>query len=427
MAKIKVLSKCELYDGMSITFRAPCDCTAVDGLKVYYNEYSQSFSFRDAQGSDLAGLDGLFAEGAYIKAILDTGRGYAYLQNADTNSYIENNFKNNFYLKDETLTNATKSMYGLGIHATPNTIFQKLAMPYGYYGFDITVVTEDGDPVPNVILNGLEDFEGNVPVTNENGRYEIAVSASQTPTLTIGNHIGIADGTFALETNAEYVFTPITITVHLDTATRFIDTTSEYRIYTPANAVVDLCTIGGGGGGGKSNTGDGTYGGGGGGGYCTNLTNISTISNGSALSFSIGGGGAAGGGKGGATTIKCNGEVLLQADGGNGGAGFVQGKGSGGGAGNGRGGHSQTPSQGVDASVYLFDDTSLGLPGGGGGGGSPNYDYSTSTPGAGGKPYGGACGKGGTGTGGGGGAGDNMWATGGGYKGGAYARVRFSS
>lgn len=324
-------------------------------------------------------------------------------------------------------TDATFSMYGLNDKATPNTIFQKLAMPYGYYGFDITVVTEDGSPVPGLVLNGLEDFEGNTPVSDENGRYEIAVSASQTPTLTIGNHIGIVDETFALEANAEYVFTPITITVQLDTEIKFINTTSEYRIYAPANAVVDLCTIGGGGGGGKSNTGDGTYGGGGGGGYCTNLTNISTLSNGSVLSFSIGGGGAAGGGKGGATTIKCNGDVLLQADGGNGGAGFVQGKGSGGGAGNGRGGHSQTPSQGVDASVYLFDDTSLGLPGGGGGGGSPNYDYSTSTPGAGGKPYGGACGKSGTGTGGGGGAGDNMWATGGGYKGGAYARVRFSA
>lgn len=89
MAKIKVTSECPLYDGMSITFRAPCDCTAVDGLTVTYGETSATFAFRDAHGNDLTGIGNLFAAGAYVKAILDTTSGHAYLQNADTNTYIE--------------------------------------------------------------------------------------------------------------------------------------------------------------------------------------------------------------------------------------------------------------------------------------------------------------------------------------------------
>ena len=115
MAKIKVISKCELYDGMSITFRAPCDCTVVDGLNVYYNEYSQSFSFRDAHGNNLAGLEDMFSEGAYIKAILDTRNGYAYLQNTDTNAYLQERS----YTKEETLTDETKSALGLSSSAVP--------------------------------------------------------------------------------------------------------------------------------------------------------------------------------------------------------------------------------------------------------------------------------------------------------------------
>ena len=122
MAKIKVISKCELYDGMSITFKAPCDCTAVDGLNVYYNEYSQPFSFRDAHGKDLAGLDHLFTEGAYIKAILDTGRGYAYLQNGDTNSYLEETF-DTLITSDEVMSDVTKSAFGMDSTSSPNDIF----------------------------------------------------------------------------------------------------------------------------------------------------------------------------------------------------------------------------------------------------------------------------------------------------------------
>lgn len=94
MAQIKLELSGRLIDGMDIKFKAPCDCTAVTGLLVsYINDAGEaaekSFTFRDSHGNNLAGLGNLFGAGAYVKAILNTGNGYAYLQNADTNAYLE--------------------------------------------------------------------------------------------------------------------------------------------------------------------------------------------------------------------------------------------------------------------------------------------------------------------------------------------------
>lgn len=88
MAKIKIVPGCPLCDGLSVMFKAPCNCNEVDGVIVNGRE----FSFRDAHGNDLTGLGNLFNVGAVVKVLLDTVNGYAYIQNADTNSYIENEF-----------------------------------------------------------------------------------------------------------------------------------------------------------------------------------------------------------------------------------------------------------------------------------------------------------------------------------------------
>jgi hypothetical protein len=101
MSKIRIIAHSPIYDGVLLTFKAPCDCTEVDGLRVYYDEVtedtnenaSQDFDFADAHGEVLTGLGNLFMEGAYVRVVLDTTNGYAYLQNADTNTYLENNFR----------------------------------------------------------------------------------------------------------------------------------------------------------------------------------------------------------------------------------------------------------------------------------------------------------------------------------------------
>lgn len=85
MAYIKINTKYPIYDGMSVTFKAPCDCTRADGLSVN----STIFEFKDAHGVTLAGIENLFTAGALVKVILDVTNGSAYIQNADTNAYLE--------------------------------------------------------------------------------------------------------------------------------------------------------------------------------------------------------------------------------------------------------------------------------------------------------------------------------------------------
>lgn len=94
MAHIKIDWPAPPIDGAEIKFKAPCDCTAVEGLLLSYpdavgNETSKSFTFHDSHANDLTGLGNLFVAGAYVKVILDTKNGRAYIQNAVTNAYLE--------------------------------------------------------------------------------------------------------------------------------------------------------------------------------------------------------------------------------------------------------------------------------------------------------------------------------------------------
>lgn len=98
MAYIKLTLDHPIVDGESVTFKAPCDSTEVTGIKVYYvtltettaTELSKVFTFKDAHGNNLSSIGNLFVRGAYVKVILDATNSYAYIQNADTNGYIEN-------------------------------------------------------------------------------------------------------------------------------------------------------------------------------------------------------------------------------------------------------------------------------------------------------------------------------------------------
>jgi hypothetical protein len=94
MAQIRIDLNEPLLDGMDIKFQAPCDCTAITGLVVYFPAEegvtnNKSFVFKDAHGNVLTGQGNLFIKGAYVKVIVDVPNGIAYLQNADTNGYLE--------------------------------------------------------------------------------------------------------------------------------------------------------------------------------------------------------------------------------------------------------------------------------------------------------------------------------------------------
>lgn len=97
MANIKAEVDFTIRDGCDIVFKAPCDASAVTGLIVYYPDSdgtttSQTFTFKDAHGNNLASIDNLFVSGAMVKVVLDTVNSGVYIQNADTNAYIEGRF-----------------------------------------------------------------------------------------------------------------------------------------------------------------------------------------------------------------------------------------------------------------------------------------------------------------------------------------------
>jgi hypothetical protein len=93
---IRVDVNTSIYDGMEVVFKAPCDYANVVGLTIYYplnaGVVSQTFAFADAHANDLAHLDVLFAKDAVVKVILDTSTNKAFVQNADTNTYLERRF-----------------------------------------------------------------------------------------------------------------------------------------------------------------------------------------------------------------------------------------------------------------------------------------------------------------------------------------------
>ena len=81
-------------DGETISFKAPCNASDVTGLIIYYpngsgQEASREFTLNDANGKDIGMIDSIFAEGAIVKVVVDTDTDSAFVQNPDTNAYLE--------------------------------------------------------------------------------------------------------------------------------------------------------------------------------------------------------------------------------------------------------------------------------------------------------------------------------------------------
>ena len=85
-----------IYDGREVVFRSPVDCSQITGLILYYpdngNTSSKEFAFADAHGNNVGDIDHLFAENVVVKVIIDLETNMAFVQNADTNAYLERRF-----------------------------------------------------------------------------------------------------------------------------------------------------------------------------------------------------------------------------------------------------------------------------------------------------------------------------------------------
>ena len=94
MPKIRVDRDLPIINGQTLTFQSPANCSDITGLVIYYPEgdttKSKDFKLVDAHGVDVgSGTISLFAANALVKVVLDIDQGKAFVQNADTNAYLE--------------------------------------------------------------------------------------------------------------------------------------------------------------------------------------------------------------------------------------------------------------------------------------------------------------------------------------------------
>ena len=103
---VRVNLNTPIKDGQEVVFRSPVDCSQVTGLKVYYRNEDggadfKEFAFADAHGNNVGDIDHLFAENVVVKVILDVTTSMAFVQNADTNAYLEGRLTDAFYYHTE--------------------------------------------------------------------------------------------------------------------------------------------------------------------------------------------------------------------------------------------------------------------------------------------------------------------------------------
>lgn len=123
MSKIRIDLEATVLNGQAVTFKSPADCSQITGLIIYYPDgdtmTSKTFKFVDAHGVDVgSGTISLFAANALVKVVLDLDQGKAFVQNADTNAYLEAKFETKADKAGSTIlevsTNKTLGMSDVG-------------------------------------------------------------------------------------------------------------------------------------------------------------------------------------------------------------------------------------------------------------------------------------------------------------------------
>jgi hypothetical protein len=159
-----------IEDGSEIKFKAPVGCTDATRLQVQYTNTNgenviKTFAFADANGNDVGELRNLFAEGAIVKVILDLTDafpgvdGAAFVQNADTDAYLENRLED--LQNNVSSVGSTKTAEGSFI-----VIDECIKAPFsGLIIYGKTTLGESG--FENIGDNGSIDIIVTNPDTNE--------------------------------------------------------------------------------------------------------------------------------------------------------------------------------------------------------------------------------------------------------------------
>jgi len=130
-------------DGETVSFKAPCNASDITGMVIYYQndagtQASREFTLNDANGGDIGLIDNIFAEGAIVKVILDTDANNAFVQNPDTNTYLEGELAKKYSPDNKPSPSdigAAPSGFGLG--GAPDYIYNcNTAIDCGFYKWD---------------------------------------------------------------------------------------------------------------------------------------------------------------------------------------------------------------------------------------------------------------------------------------------------
>ena len=139
MANIKITVDGPLEDGHKITFKAPCGCSDVGKLNVFYidgdTQKNRLFTLKDANNNDLSGEKNMFAYGVYVSVVLDTNRGFAYVQNAASSAKIEKYLG----ILRTTLVSGEGGVGFIDDRITENTVFSFYTSIYGVNPKSVTV------------------------------------------------------------------------------------------------------------------------------------------------------------------------------------------------------------------------------------------------------------------------------------------------
>lgn len=88
MSKIKLILPDSPVTGQQISFIAPCNSDTTTCFTINDVDYI----ICDAAGNNLAGVAGMWVTNAFVSVIVDVDSAKAYIQNANTNKYIEEKF-----------------------------------------------------------------------------------------------------------------------------------------------------------------------------------------------------------------------------------------------------------------------------------------------------------------------------------------------
>lgn len=183
MANIKVTIDYPIANGLPLTFKSPADCSQVTGIKVQYpsgtgTTSNKTFQFADAHGNNVGSID-LFASNVLVKVILDVDASKAYVQNADTNAYLEAQLAGKapigYAPKDVTVTDTTptKATKYYPLYAADKSGKQTVSANKDLYYYDTGTASYF-----NV---GDTDQKGGLTLHASNGKY-VNVVASDAPT-----------------------------------------------------------------------------------------------------------------------------------------------------------------------------------------------------------------------------------------------------